>query len=89
MTKITIEPPCNVGDLLFCIFSHRGYPNDTIHYEVVPCRVVLWQYYSHGSFLISAKSMNNQESRYIEIGETAFWTCEEAEKELLRLRGEK
>ena len=88
MTKITIEPPCNVGDLLFCIFSYHS-SHEKTEYVIHPCRVTRWQYYSSGSFLIDVTSINTGSGRYVTIGENAFWTCEEAEKELLRLRGDK
>lgn len=85
--SLTIYPPCNVGDLFFMIYSYHTHHNGPLHYEVQPARVTEWTYYSHGSFLIMAESINDYcVSQYIKIGETAFYTCEEAEKELLRLR---
>ena len=88
MTKITIEPPCNVGDLLFCIFSYSS-SYKKIEYIIHPCRVDYWQYFSNGRFNISVESINNGTGRYVTIGEDAFWTCEEAEEKLLELRGDK
>jgi len=89
MTKITIEPPCNVGDLLFCIFSYRSMSYEETDHTIHPCRVRQWQYYSHGSFMVDAVSINTGEGHYVTIGKNAFWTCEEAEEKLLKLRGDK
>lgn len=86
MAKITFETPCDIGDFYFVIFSHTNIGNKR-YYLIKPSRIDRWEYFSNGNFLISAKSINDNDSMWIEIGKNAFKDIDEAEKELLRLRG--
>ena len=86
MAKITFETPCEIGDFYFVIFSHATIANE-IYYQIKPSRIEGWEYFSNGNLLIRAKSINDSDSMWIEIGKNAFKNIDEAEKELLRLRG--
>ena len=83
--KITIEPPCEVGELFFVIFSSTNITG--IYRWIDPARVSAWEYISNGKYLITAYSINNEiKTSYITIGENAFKDIFEAENALLRLR---
>ena len=87
MSKITFETPCEIGDFYFVIFLHTPVAGAD-YYSIKPCRIDRWEYFSTGKLLISAKSINDGTSMWIEIGKNAFKNIDDAEKELLRLRGQ-
>ena len=88
MAKITFETPCEIGDFYFVIFSHTNIRNE-LYYQIKPSRIEMWEYFSNGNLLIRAKSINDNDSMWIEIGKNAFKDIDEAEKKLLRLRENK
>lgn len=75
-----IVPPCNVGDILFCIFSDKSIDKVYMHIEV--CRVTDIKYFASDSFVFGVKEINKHYNHNVVLGENAFKTFEEAEEKL-------
>ena len=81
-----IEPPCAVGDRLFCIFTDRGITETYNHIEV--CRVTEIMYFGSDSFVVGVREINRHYSHNVVLDKDAFNIFEEAEQALLRKEDE-
>lgn len=98
MAKITFETPCEIGDLLFYVLKSYHYENgkQVNDYSIEPVRVKSFRFHydkKETKVYITANYVNDITRQGFvpncEIRVNAFRNFEDAEKELLRLRGKK
>lgn len=98
MSKITFETPCEIGDLFFYVLKSYHYEGgkQVNDYSIEPVRVEFFSFHysKEGTYVdITADYVNDNTHQCFKpacrIGVNAFRNFEDAEKELLRLRGGK
>ena len=82
-----LEIACNIGDLLYCVVSSPS--NGKIVCRIEACRVCEIKYYGNEQFVYGVREINSFEAHYVALHKDAFFEFEEAEKELLKIRGKK
>ena len=96
MAKITFETPCEIGDLFFYVLKSYHYEGgkQVNDYSIEPVRVEFFSFHyskEETNIYITANYVNDNTHQCFKptckIGVNAFRNFEDAEKELLRLRG--